>query len=252
MDRIPTALVPLVWMAVAGTAAAAPLGFDATLTFAVQNLTVSVTGSGTAQVSTSGGNNLTAVSVPSGAASGTATTPQTSPAFLPGVAGLSFAGQNGSGVLTRTASGPLGGVLPISGGLRICVVSSCPVAPASIPIPVSPIGVGGTATASNTFVSVTAVGAPWTTGSVTIDIGTTSAQLAGFVHGPASNTSTAAQVGGVIQVVTPIVVSSTTTPTFRAAAELQLSFVPEPGTAALLAGGVVLLGAIGRRKRDRR
>ena len=98
--------------------------------------------------------------------------------------------------------------------------------------------------------TVTAVGAPWTTAAVTVDVGTSTTQLAGFVHGPASNTSTAAQLGGVIQVVTPIVVSSTTAPTFRAAATLQLTFVPEPGTGALLAGGVALLAAIGRRKRS--
>lgn len=71
----------------------------------------------------------------------------------------------------------------------------------------------------------------------------------GIRHGPASGTSSTAAPSGELQLVTPIVIStsigaSSTIPGF---AVMTLHFVPEPGTLILLGAGVVAPGAAGRR-----
>ena len=58
-------------------------------------------------------------------------------------------------------------------------------------------------------VLVTVTGAPWTTGIRTIPILSPGAiTRSGFVHGPLSNTSTAAAAGGALQLATPIFIQS--------------------------------------------
>ena len=93
---------------------------------------------------------------------------------------------------------------------------------------------------------MTVVGAPWTTG--TAFAGTLSAM--GFAHGPASLTSSTAQISGSVRLVTPIFIStniagSSVIPAFGF---LTLHFVPEPGTLVLLGSGIAGLVAFGRRR----
>jgi hypothetical protein len=73
----------------------------------------------------------------------------------------------------------------------------------------------------------------------------------GFAHGPASLTSSTAQVGGVVQLVTTSKVYTSLTgasPELPFNGVLRLHFVPEPGTLLMLALGVAGLAAAGRRR----
>jgi hypothetical protein len=75
----------------------------------------------------------------------------------------------------------------------------------------------------------------------------------GYVHGPASNTSTAAKVGGAIQLIAPTQVFTEGVPggysdTQALFTRLTLNFVPEPGLLLLLGPGAVSLALLGRRR----
>ena len=76
----------------------------------------------------------------------------------------------------------------------------------------------------------------------------------GFAHGPASLTSSTAQISGALQLVTVTKVLTSFTsvfPEFPLTGILNLHFVPEPGTLLMLGSGVVGLGIYGRRQRRR-
>jgi hypothetical protein len=103
------------------------------------------------------------------------------------------------------------------------------------------------------------IGAPWTiqtaviTGIPTANGGFETSTAAGFAHGPLSATSSTAQVGGVVQLVTPTITmttlgTGTLTPLFGI---LTIHFIPEPGTFVLFGSGVVGLAAFGRKRRTR-
>ena len=92
----------------------------------------------------------------------------------------------------------------------------------------------------------TIIGDPWMTGTAVV-LGTAFTMM-GSAHGPASATSSTFAPGGQLTLVTPIYISthigaSAIIPAFGI---LTLHFIPEPATIALLAGGVGLLGIIGR------
>jgi len=78
----------------------------------------------------------------------------------------------------------------------------------------------------------------------------------GFVHGPASATSTAAQPSGVLQFVSPTQLSGSAFP-FTSVSQkghvsrLTIRLVPEPETFATLASGTVLLALLGWRRSRR-
>ena len=112
------------------------------------------------------------------------------------------------------------------------------------------VGLGGSSVTrfdNVTGISVTVNGNPWV--ATTAKVGTIT--LMGFVHGPASGgAATPGQASGVIQLVTPFMVSTSigaigAIPSFGI---LNLHFVPEPGTLLLLTSGVLGLGMIGRRR----
>jgi hypothetical protein len=102
-------------------------------------------------------------------------------------------------------------------------------------------------------------GAPWTIGLASIKNVTTETPngifttytktIQGFVHGPASLTSTAAAISGVIQVVTPVLVETSlgAPDTLNAGwVEVRLQFIPEPRLLLLLGSGVAGLLLLGR------
>ncbi len=79
------------------------------------------------------------------------------------------------------------------------------------------------------------------------------AMATGYVHGPSSNTSTAAKIGGSIQLIAPSQVFTMGVPggysdTQALFTRLTLNFVPEPGLSLLLGPGVVSLALLGRRR----
>jgi hypothetical protein len=76
----------------------------------------------------------------------------------------------------------------------------------------------------------------------------------GFAHGPASLTSSTAQLSGALQLVTATKVFTNlygAFPEFPLAGVLTLHVVPEPGTLILVGSGVVGLAVYGRRRRKR-
>ena len=169
--------------------------------------------------------------------------PVTDPAAAP-IAGLALTAHNGAG----SFSFPGGGVMPVVGVTKVCLFAPCLSSPpANLVVPLTPVGQGGAATVS-TLVQITAIGAPWTTG--TAAVGTVA--IAGMRHGAASGTSSTGLISGSIRLVTPVFVStnigaSAVVPVFGI---LDLHFIPEPGTLLLLGSGVVGLVMIGRSKRS--
>ena len=74
--------------------------------------------------------------------------------------------------------------------------------------------------------------------------------ISGFVHGPASNTSSTALASGVIQLITPTQVTTIGVPgsndKLSLFGTLRIRFVPEPGLLLLLRSGAVALVLLGR------
>jgi hypothetical protein len=171
----------------------------------------------------------------------------------------------GSGSLSPfTGATPLSlNQLPLRGELRLCLLDpSCTnflAVSLSANSGGTAVGVGGTLSASTpSGIRVSLANAPWTVGQAMALDRTDSGALAtltetGFVHGPASLTSTAGADSGVLQIVTPVQVRTTGLPgsndTIAAFGTLQLQLVPEPGSAAMLLAGAVVLVLLGWRRR---
>jgi hypothetical protein len=236
----------------AGGAHARVLGYEGTLTldFVQSNLpTVTFTGAGVATVNGSAGRvPLGSLRLGSGI-SGARTMPFTDPEVP--IRSIAVDLSLGTGVLAPISGGavPLTrGTLPIQGDLLIIILQ-----PIIIPIPLT---VGGTRGAGigglirvNTFgtagIKFSVTGAPWTIGAVTVS----SSVRSGFAHGPASGTTTTAKEGGVVQLVTPILVTTTLGGGMELIGTLRVVLVPEPGTGLLLGAGVIALAAMAARRR---
>jgi len=176
---------------------------------------------------------------------GTSTVPPPGPQFI-GAIQENYA--NDKGVFTGS---PLHGQMALRGLAKMCMFN-CSTAPIqNLIVPMTVIGSGGAAFV-DAVVNSTVRGAPWTTG--TAAVGTLT--MAGFRHGPGSLASSTAQGNGVIQLVTPILISTNSGGPLPYAdtvisgfAVLDLRFIPEPGTALLLGSGIAGLVLFGRTKR---
>lgn len=120
--------------------------------------------------------------------------------------------------------------------------------PSIFELPLSVVGVGGSTRASPGSAQIGLWGSPWTTRTATADFpgifpGTSSPTRAGFDARTASG-------AGTIQLVTPMLISSDfaggDVPAFSV---MTLTFVPEPGTAALFAVCLASVGWLGERRR---
>jgi hypothetical protein len=172
-----------------------------------------------------------------------------------------------TGALTRDA-------LPMRGLAKICVLStSCtsyvelaltePTTVNGVPgSGIRGIGIGGLLTAGGYGgIRISLQAAPWTVKTATVfdQITTTGGQIvftpwvaSGWAHAPASTTSSSAQPGGVVQLVTPGQIETNlplgTSDKMAGMVVLVVRFIPEPGLLLLLGSGIAGLGVLGHRR----
>jgi hypothetical protein len=254
----------VILFSLAGAAEARIIAFDGTLDLALGTLPpIRATGGGAITLNSSGGlGHLSTMQIvtPSlvyGSATVTLTDPDLSPLLsIRGTAALQ------TGTLSPiSGGGPLvNGQLGVAGIFKLCILfNNCS---SFIPVPLTEngtrgMGLGGIITINGfggAGIKISAVGAPWTIQTAAISIPTANGNFTtittrhGFAHGPASLTSSTANVSGVVQLVTPVVVDSTIAGRTALFGILTLHFVPEPGTFLLFGAGVVALGVAGRRR----
>ena len=104
------------------------------------------------------------------------------------------------------------------------------------------LGIANTTTLGPTYgINITAISAPWTVGTASINTGTATVTQMG------SNGLSPAGFGTLV-LVAPVKVITNIAGTLAAFGILTLTYVPEPGTLLLLGMGVAGLAAIGRRR----
>ncbi|MFP8880646.1 MAG: hypothetical protein VCE43_15065 [Myxococcota bacterium] len=257
------ALLPIV---LAPPADAKLMAFEGTLSFAPLGVlrTFSVTGSGIATVNAAGADTaLNTLSLAPGGIAGVAVVPVTDPEVTNTIASIQLSGSLGAGVLhpfsAAVQSQPLltQNILPLVGVARVClVVAGCGSSRQIFAFQhgAAGIGVGGVWSGSGFSYGnrVSVHGAPWTVGTaflpyVTPAGDTVSIPEFGDAHGPGSFAGSTALIGGVIQLVTPVVVTSgSEISPFSMFAKTTIRFIPEPGMGLLLLSGIVGLVVIGR------
>ena len=149
--------------------------------------------------------------------------------------------------------------MPLSGDFELCVFDPCQGQPiARIAMPLTGLGSGGmqfVPPTGNANVGVTVTHHPWTIGATSVlfhNAGSASStvELAGFAHGPASAASTTAQPSGVVQLVTVSKAFTTLASAFPEVpitSTLTLRFVPEPSAPVLLVCAAAAVLALGWR-----
>lgn len=267
------ALVVL-WLGALGTSLhAEPWAFDGELELRVGSLPpLSIAGTGVANLEeSSGGSGLSTITLVGGI-SGSDILPITDPL----VTGAGLMELQASVALGSGSLGPITSVLqnsllaltrrtlPVAGEVRICVlVSGCG---SVIALPLTSngtrgFGLGGAPLfGSLGGLKVSVQGAPWTVKTVTLlhrtaGGGITYPNARGFAHGPASLTSSVSNPSGVLQLVTPMQVTTTGFPPnndlIALFGVLRLRFIPEPNVPLLLASGVAALAGLHRLRRGR-
>jgi hypothetical protein len=161
--------------------------------------------------------------------------------------------------------------LLIRGISRLCLFTTCSTGSLKLDIPLSRndghtgVGVGGLLTGDLGFGSlrVSIEAAPWTLGTGTAVNQTGKGNFktvtaSGFIHEAASGTgggSSTAVKSGVVQLVTPMQVSTVGTGSNNSLQSnftfLTIRFIPEPGLLLLLGGGLAGLGVLGRNRLQR-
>ena len=255
-------------LGIAGTGNAKLIGFHGTLSISVGGLPpIVATGVGQTILNSSAGigGHLTTLQILTNSVAVTgAIVPITDPDVAP-VVSLFGSFALGTGVL-RPISGASGpgltqNVMPVPGSIGLCILfMGCFGLPPSVPLTVGGTrgaGIGGLITI-NTFgtagIKFSIFGQPWTiktalvTGITTDNGGFSTASAFGFAHGPASATSSTADISGVVQLVTATRIVSTlgAGTTWPLLTTLYIHLVPEPGTFVLFGSGVVALGIAGR------
>jgi hypothetical protein len=256
-------------LSMVGSAQAELLPYSGTLQLQLGTLpALTVMNTGNATLNGSGGGlHLSTLAVSHGGMHGTATLPLTDPASptlvsLVGTFGL----QSGTVTISSPtpSAGPQGGgVLPVGGLFRLCIIQG-PGCPFSIAIPLTENGtrgngIGGLITISGFAaggIKISITGNPWTAGTAVVtgiptdNGGFTTSSVFGFAHGPASGHSSTAQASGVVQLVTPVIVQTNlaSNPLIALFGILTIHFTPEPGTLLLFGSGIAALGVAARRR----
>lgn len=217
-------------------------------------------GAGVAELNPSspGAAHLAELGLPGGLATiMSTTTPSTPPSSFPYTKIIATVA-DGPGAFSETSGGVLRGVMPIAGNVRICLGLGCAI---FLDVPLTEngtrgVGLGGapiTATFGGSLVMVSLQGASWSTGSVVASTSSGFTTLMGYAQGAALQTSSTAAGSGVVQMVTPITVTSTASGSppvvLNLAGVLNVQFAPEPGRAVLLAAGAIALLWLARARR---
>jgi len=255
----------------AATASAAPLKWNGTLSLNLATLApIGINGSAIATVNGSTGyGHLNQVYL-DGGFSGGQTVPITDPEVTAASGIISIrvdVTKFGPGTLGQISGGPpiSPNILPVGGVAKICLYDPNCNPGGFLPIPLTlhtassgtdGLGVGGLVSVGGFGgIRISVVANPWTIGTATAldqtDNGAIVVESAsGFVHGPASLTSSTAKPSGMVQFVTPLQVTTNLVSGSNAALALfgraTLHFIPEPGILLLLGSGVVGLALLGR------
>ncbi len=252
----------------AATASAALLRWEGTLTldFVHSGIpSVPFVGGGVATVNGSASlGQLNSLRLAGGITGSTGTIWLTDPEVAP------FMGLRPTVALRTGVLGPISGgagaspltqkTLPLGGDVRVCILYVCW---SYLPVPLTVggtrgAGIGGLITVNGygPGIHISVTGAPWTIGTAVAFTGVTAngaptatVVRSGFAHGPASGTTSTANLGGVVQLVTPIEARTTlaTGPPWGFFGVLRIAFVPEPSTFLLFGAGVAAFGMLGRR-----
>jgi hypothetical protein len=245
-------------------AQASPLFWEGTLSIEVLGLPpLSMTGGGVATVDGPGGAWLQTLRIAAtrGGIAGAVLVPITDPALAPNVAvraTASLATGSFAPISGGTATTPLTRrALPLRGLARLCLFSTA--CGTHIPLPftratpsggLEGVGIGGRVTVGGGGpLRFSIEGAPWTLHTATVALATPGGgelplYASGFVHGAGSVTGSTAAPGGVVQLVTPIRITSNQPSQMGAFGRLSIRFLPEPGWLVLLAAGLAGLGLL--------
>ena len=247
----------------AGTASAKTLDWHGTLDIDLGALpTLRIQGSGVSTVNgTTGQNHLNTLRL-AGGITGSGTISVTDPETTGTIPSIRISATLG----TATLSGISGGgalsqpTLPVGGFTRVCLFT--PGCGSFLPLNNTTnngntgLGVGGQLTlGAYGAIRISVVNQPWTLGTVsgvnqTVSGGFKTISRQGFIHGPASTTSSTATGSGVVQLIAPQQVTTSgisgNSSQLTLFAALTIHFIPEPGLLLLIGSGVVGLGLLGR------
>jgi len=250
-------------LGLAGTAGAKTLDWNGTLDISFgQTGSIRMEGSGVATVNNStGGNHLNIMRL-AGGITGSGVIVLTDPESTGTIQSYRMSQTLGTGTISGISGAPPlnpSVTVPVPGFTRVCLL--VPGCGTNISLNATTnngntgLGVGGLLTVGKFGqVRISLIAAAWT-------LGTTSAisqthegnfktkSVAGWVHGAASSNSSTAEPSGVIQLISPMQVTTsgitgnnTSTTLF---ARLTLHFIPEPGLLLLIGSGVVGLALLG-------
>jgi hypothetical protein len=252
----------------AGEAAAKPLNWDGTLEIDLGPLgPLRFHGGGVATVNGAGnGVQLTKLRV-AGGITGSTAIPVTDPDITGTYPLIRVSPRLGTGTLSpfwpvEPWPDPQLGAnrLPVRGSVLLCTFdpscNSFQILPLTQGAGWIGVGAGGLLTAGGYgIVRVSIAAHPWTVYTAalsvdTVDGGTGVVYETGWIHGPSSFSSSVAQTGGALQLVTPVEIRSNNGLYLPGFSKLTLAFVPEPtGIAPLGTGVLALAGLLAMRRR---
>jgi len=247
----------------AGTASAKTLDWHGTLDIDLGALqTFRSYGTGVATVNaTTGQNHLNTLRL-AGGITNSGIIPVTDPETTGQIPSVRITATLGTGTLSGISGAPplADRTLPVRGTSRVCLfVPGCATGlnlNNTTNNGNTGLGIGGLLTiGGGGTVRISIVNQPWTIGTVsgvnqTVSGGFKTLSRAGFIHGPASTTSSTATGSGVIQLIAPQQVTTAgvngNSSQLTLFASMTIHFIPEPGLLLLIGSGVVGLGLLGR------